>query len=64
MEKQFAAGGTLVVGLANSLMWEFSGPDTQSAFTVLDFSLVQPLLRNGGRERVLERLTLAERTLL
>ncbi|HEV7281603.1 MAG TPA: TolC family protein [Pirellulaceae bacterium] len=64
MERQFAAGGSLVVGLANSLMWEFSGPDTQSAFTVLDFSLIQPLLRNGGRERVLERLTLAERTLL
>ncbi|MEM9827187.1 MAG: hypothetical protein AAF958_11390, partial [Planctomycetota bacterium] len=36
----------------------------QLSTTVLDFSLVQPLLRNGGRDVVLESLTQAERDLL
>jgi hypothetical protein len=64
MERLFTTGAELVVGLANSLVWQFSGPDTYAASTILDFSLVQPLLRGAGREVVLERLTLAERTLL
>ncbi|MHB1037293.1 MAG: TolC family protein [Pirellulales bacterium] len=60
----FPAGGELVVGLANSLVWQFAGPNTYNANTLLDFSLVQPLLRGAGRARVLERLTIAERSLL
>lgn len=64
MRKLTATGGELVVGLANSLMWQFSGSDTDMFGSVLDFSLVQPLLRFGGRARVLERLTQSERTLL
>ena len=64
MNKMFATGGELMVGLANSLIWEFSGPDSHAAVTLLDFSFVQPLLRFGGRARVLERLTVAERALL
>ncbi|NLF72210.1 MAG: TolC family protein [Candidatus Anammoximicrobium sp.] len=64
MEKLGTTGAELVVGFANSLVWQFSGPDSYSASSVLDFSLVQPLLRLGGRARVMERLTLAERTLL
>jgi hypothetical protein len=63
-EKLTATGGQLVVGLANSLMWQFSGPNDFSSSTVLDFSVVQPLLRAGGRAVVMERLTLAERVLL
>ncbi len=63
-EKLTATGGELVVGLANSLVWQFAGPDDYSGSTVLDFSLVQPLLRAGGRTRVLERLTISERSLL
>ena len=59
-----ATGGNLVVGMANSLMWQFAGPDNYSSNTILDFSIVQPLLRGAGRTRVLERLTIAERTLL
>jgi hypothetical protein len=59
-----ATGGELVVGFANSLMWQFAGPDDYSSNTVLDFNLVQPLLRAGGRTRVLERLTISERALL
>ena len=62
--KLFATGGELVVGLANSLMWQFSGPNTNQATSLLDFTLVQPLLRTGGRPFVLERLTIAERVLL
>jgi len=64
VEKLTATGGELVVGLANSLVWQFAGPDNYSGTTILDFSLVQPLLRAGGRTRVLERLTIAERGLL
>ncbi len=64
MQKLFAGGGQLVVGLANSLIWEFSGPQRHTGSTILDFSLIQPLLRGGGRARVLERLTVSERQLL
>jgi len=59
-----ATGGELVVGLANSLVWQFAGPDDYSSNTILDFSIVQPLLRAGGRTRVLERLTISERALI
>jgi hypothetical protein len=64
VQRMFAGGGELVVGFANSLVWEFSGPNTQSVNSLLDFSFIQPLLRAGGRALVLERLTIAERTLL
>lgn len=64
LQRAFATGGNLVVGVANSIVWELSGPNSQSAITVLDFALLQPLLRGAGRDRVLERLTLAERRLL
>ncbi len=63
-EKLTATGGELVVGLANSLVWQFAGTDNYSSSTLLDFNLVQPLLRAGGRARVLERLTISERGLL
>ena len=64
MQKLFTTGGTLVVGLANQLVWQFSGPNNYTPTTLVDFSLVQPLLRNAGRDRVMERLTVSERTLL
>lgn len=64
LHKLTATGGEVVVGLANSLVWQFSGNNTDTLGSVFDFSLVQPLLRFGGRARVLERLTQSERTLL
>lgn len=64
LQRQFTNGAELIVGLANSLTWQLAGPDSQTASTVLDFSLIQPLLRGGGRDVIMERLTLAERTLL
>ena len=59
-----STGAELVVGFANSLVWQFSGNNSQSASTLIDFTFIQPLLRNAGRDKILERLTIAERTLL
>ncbi|QDT12527.1 hypothetical protein [Stieleria marina] len=64
LQRSLATGGELIAGVANSIVWELSGPSAQSATTVLDFSLIQPLLRGAGRDRVMERLTRAERSLL
>ncbi|MCA9198014.1 MAG: TolC family protein [Planctomycetales bacterium] len=64
MNKLYTTGAELVVGFANSLVWQFAGPNTYDSTTLLDFTLVQPLLRGAGRARVMERLTIAERTLL
>ncbi|MCA9137093.1 MAG: hypothetical protein KDB00_10050, partial [Planctomycetales bacterium] len=62
--KLTATGGEIVVGFANSLLWDFWGNDTDVFSSAIDFSLVQPLLRFGGRARVLENLTQQERNLL
>lgn len=64
MHKLTATGGEFLTGIANSLVWQFSGKDTDSLGSVFNFSMIQPLLRFGGRARVLERLTQSERTLL
>lgn len=64
MQKLFPTGADLVVGFANSLVWQFAGPDNYNGATLIDFALVQPLLRNAGRDRVMERLTVSERALL
>ncbi len=57
-------GANFVVGLANTIMWEFSGTNNQSANSLINFSVIQPLLRGAGRERIMESLTQSERTLL
>jgi len=62
--KLFTTGSELVVGFANSLVWQFSGPDDYNGTTLIDFAFVQPLLRGAGRDRVMERLTVSERNLL
>ena len=64
LRKLFATGGELVVQAANSLVWQFAGPDDYTAHTLLDFTFLQPLLRAGGRDVVLENLTESERALL
>jgi hypothetical protein len=64
MRRAFAWGGGLVAGVANNIVWELSGPDSQTASTLLDFTIIQPLLQGAGRDKVLTRLTLAERSLL
>ena len=63
-QKHLATGGEVLVGFANSFVWQFAGPDTNSNMSILNFNLVQPLLRAGSRAVVLEQLTIAERQLL
>ena len=62
--KLTATGAELLVGFANSLVWQFSGSDSYASASILNFSILQPLLRTGGRAVVLESLTQAERALL
>ena len=57
-----ATGGQLIAGFANSFVYDFRSGTT--ADSLVNFSVVQPLMRLGGRVRVLEGLTQAERTLL
>lgn len=59
-----ATGTQLVVEVANSITWQFSGRDGYSAVTPINLSVVQPLLRGAGRAVILEDLTQAERNLL
>ena len=63
-ERRTATAGELLVGFANSMVWQFAGPDTNATASILNFSLVQPLLRGAGRDVALEQLTIAERGLL
>jgi hypothetical protein len=64
LTKEFATGGTLLVNFANSFVWQFAGPNTNTANSLINMNLVQPLLSGGGRIITLETLTRAERQLL
>ena len=64
LNRRLATAGELLVGFANSFVWQFAGPDTNFTTSLLNFNLVQPLLRAGGRVWALEQLTIAERNLL
>jgi hypothetical protein len=64
LTRRFATAGELLVGFANSFVWQFAGPNTHSTVSILNFNLVQPLLRGAGRDRALETLTRAERGML
>ncbi len=62
--KYFASAGTMVVGVVNSIMWQFAGPDKYTNVSLVNFNLVQPLLQRAGRSVALEPLTIVERALL
>ena len=64
LSKLGVTGATFTAGLANTLIFNLAGNNTQSASSLFDFSIIQPLLANAGRERILESLTQSERTLL
>lgn len=65
VRKLFPTGAQFIAELANNTLWLFSGGGVQdSSATTLSYSLVQPLLANGGRRFVLEGLTQAERDVL
>ncbi|HEY2787733.1 MAG TPA: TolC family protein [Fimbriiglobus sp.] len=61
--RNFAAGGQLLVDFANSFVWEFTG-HSQTATGNIGVTFIQPLLRNFGRQVRLENLTQAERDTL
>lgn len=62
--KRFATGAQLLASFANSMVFQFAGPDTNFSTSLLNFTLFQPLLRQGGKPFVLEQLTRVERNLL
>ena len=62
--KRFATAGELLVGFANSFVFEFTGGDANLSASLANFSFIQPLLRGAGKDIALEQLTLEERTLL
>lgn len=64
LRKQFITGGDLLIGFANSFVWQLAGPQTNNTNSLINMSLVQPLLRSGGRIVTLEELTIVERTLM
>lgn len=64
MERSFTTGSQLVADLANSIVWQISGDNTQVGVPLLNLTFIQPLLRGAGRDVVMERLTLSERRLL
>jgi len=64
IRRGFVTGADLAIGIANRLVFNFGGDDPFTTLTLLDFALIQPLLRQAGRDRILEQLTIAERALL
>ncbi len=64
MQRNLATGGEFLAGIANSIVWQFAGPQTFSNISIANFSLLQPLLRGAGRAVALEQLTIVERALL
>lgn len=64
LQRLGVTGATFMAGFANTLMFNLAGNNTQAASGLFDFSIIQPLLRGAGRERILESLTQSERTLL
>ncbi len=57
-------GANFAVGLANTVLWTFGGPQTQTGNGLINFAITQPLLRGAGRDRIMESLTQVERDLL
>ncbi|HUP82020.1 MAG TPA: TolC family protein, partial [Pirellula sp.] len=59
--KAFAGGGQIIASFSNSLVYQFAGTDSVKVRSNIGVDLVQPLLRNAGRNVRLESLTQAER---
>jgi len=64
--KVFSSGARLIAGFANSVVFNFIGKNSfqPTVRSALPLTLVQPLLRGGGRAVTLEQLTQVERNLL
>lgn len=64
-KKLTATGAEIVVNAANTIVWTFGGGNSGRVSTsLLDFSIMQPLLQYAGRAYTLESLTTSERALL
>lgn len=59
-----ASGAQIITSVANTIVWDFDRPNLRTATSLLNLSIVQPLMRFGGRARTLEALTQSERHLL
>ena len=64
INRAFVTGGTLITGIANSIVWQFGGGQSTVNSSLLNFALSQPLLQYAGRPRIMEVLTRSERGLL
>jgi hypothetical protein len=64
IQKEFATAAELMIGFANTTVWNFNGPNPGFTMSLLNFSFLQPLLQGGGQVIALETLTIAERQLL
>jgi len=62
--RRMATAGELLVGFANSFVYEFTGGDANLTASLANFAFIQPLLRGAGRDIALEQLTFDERNLL
>ena len=62
--RRLATAGTIMAGFANDVVFNLAGPDSSSTISLLNFSIIQPLLRGAGRDIALEQLTIVERALL
>lgn len=62
--RAFTTGGQLLVDVANTFVWEFSGTNSSQSLSTVSVSLVQPLLRGAFRDIRMEPLTQSERSLL
>ena len=63
-EKHFATGGQLLVGFANSFVWQFAGPEYEHHQLAAELQLGAAAAATGGRAIALEQLTIVERQLL
>jgi outer membrane protein TolC len=64
VSKLFSTGALLLFRIANQTVVEMSGQGHTTSLTDLNLSLLQPLLRGGGKAVTLEPLTQVERNLL
>jgi hypothetical protein len=63
-KRQLATAGEIMIGFANSFVFEFTEGDGNLAVSLANFAFIQPLLRGAGKDIALEQLTLEERVLL
>jgi hypothetical protein len=63
-QKFFATGAQFTTELINNFAWTVLGHSQSNYNSLASFSLIQPLLKGGGRIIALEQLTITERALL